>query len=366
MNLHEYQAKSIFKEYGLPVPLGMACKSVADVGEAFSTMPNGKCVVKCQAHAGGRGKAGGVKVVTSAMDAESFASNWLGKRIVTFQTGPKGQPVSCILVEACSDIARELYVGATIDRSRSRIVFMASTEGGMEIEKVAQETPEKIFKVEIDPISGAQPFQARALAFKLGLNADQIKQFTKIFLSMNKMFIEKDLSLLEVNPLVVTNEGNIVCLDAKINIDSNALYRHKDLASMADPSQEDPREARAEAVNLNYVALDGNIGCMVNGAGLAMGTMDIIKTFGGNPALTETSLFLPNNIPLVTVQEYVLIYNGAPTANTVSPTLASLLLPISAIVKSLSVFKDKTAISEYASLPTTVTFSSVLSVNTTF
>lgn len=284
MNLHEYQAKSIFKEYGLPIPQGVVCATVAEVGSAFSTMPEGRCVVKCQAHAGGRGKAGGVKVVTSAAEAEAFASNWLGKRIVTFQTGANGQPVNHILVEECSNVSRELYVGAIIDRSKSRIVFMASTEGGMDIEKVARETPEKIFKVEIDPISGAQPFQARALAFKLGLNAEQLKQFVKIFMGMNKMFLEKDLSLLEVNPMVVTTEGNIVCLDAKINIDSNALYRHKDLAAMADPSQEDPREARAEAVNLNYVALEGNIGCMVNGAGLAMGTMDIIKTFGGSPA----------------------------------------------------------------------------------
>lgn len=284
MNLHEYQAKLILKNCGLPVPTGVACGTAEEVMTAFSSMPEGKCVVKCQAHAGGRGKAGGVKVVNSAEDAKAFAEKWLGQRIVTFQTGPKGQPVSKILVEECGDIAKELYLGATIDRSSARIVFIASTEGGMEIEKVAAETPEKIHKVAIDPIVGAQPFQARALAFKLGLEGDLMKQFTKIFLGMYKMFVSNDLSLLEVNPLVVTKDNQICCLDAKINIDSNALFRHKDLAAMEDLSQDDPREARATAANLSYVALEGNIGCMVNGAGLAMGTMDIIKTFGGEPA----------------------------------------------------------------------------------
>lgn len=284
MNLHEYQAKSILRDNGLPVPTGYACSTPEEVKEAFGKIPGGRAVVKCQAYAGGRGKAGGVKVVTSAQEAEAFAKKWLGNRIVTFQTGPHGQPVSKILVEECSNTQRELYLGATIDRSRARIVFMASTEGGTEIEKVAAETPEKIFKAVIDPISGAQPFQGRALAFSLGLEGDLQKQFVKIFLGMNKLFVEKDLSLLEINPLVVTTDNKIVCLDAKLNIDSNALYRHKDLVAMADPSQEDPREARADAVNLNYVALEGNIGCMVNGAGLAMGTMDIIKTFGGDPA----------------------------------------------------------------------------------
>ncbi len=284
MNLHEYQAKAIFKEFGLAVPKGIVCATADEVREAFLAMPGSKAVVKCQAHAGGRGKAGGVKVVTTAADAIAFANKWLGKRLVTFQTGDQGQIVNHILVEECGSIARELYLGATIDRAKARIVFMASTEGGTEIEKVAQETPEKIFKVEVDPICGALPFQARALGFKLGLTADQIKQFTKLYLNMYKMFKTDDLSLLEVNPLVVTTEGNLVCLDAKINIDSNALYRHKDLLALNDPTQEDPREALAASVGLSYVALDGNIGCMVNGAGLAMGTMDIIKTFGGNPA----------------------------------------------------------------------------------
>ncbi|MDD6177737.1 MAG: ADP-forming succinate--CoA ligase subunit beta [Succinivibrio sp.] len=284
MNLHEYQAKAIFRNYGLPVPNGIVCATIDEVVDAFAKMPNSKAVLKCQAHAGGRGKAGGVKVVSSVEEAKAFAQKWLGNKLVTFQTGPKGQLVNHILVEECGSIAKELYIGATIDRSRARIVFMASTEGGTEIEKVAQETPEKIFKEVIEPICGAQPFQAKSLGFKLGLNADQIKQFTKLFLNMYKMFKENDLSLLEVNPLVITTEGNLVCLDAKINIDSNALYRHKDLAALDDLTQIDAREAKATSVGLNYVALDGNIGCMVNGAGLAMGTMDIIKTFGGEPA----------------------------------------------------------------------------------
>lgn len=284
MNLHEYQAKAIFKEFGLAVPNGIVCSNVDQVKEAFLKMPNSRAVVKCQVHAGGRGKAGGVMVVDNADDAMMFAKKWLGNKIVTFQTGAEGQIVNHILVEECSSICREFYLGATIDRSKSRIVFMASTEGGTEIEKVAEQTPEKIFKVEIEPICGAQPYQARSLGFDLGLNAEQIKQFTKLFMNMYKMFVSNDLSLLEVNPLVITTDGNLLCLDAKINIDSNALYRHKDLASLNDLTQEDPREALAESVGLNYVALDGNIGCMVNGAGLAMGTMDIIKTFGGEPA----------------------------------------------------------------------------------
>ncbi len=227
MNLHEYQAKSILRAAGLPVPNGEACSNSEEVVAAFNKMPGGKAVVKVQAYAGGRGKAGGVKVVDNATDAKAFADKWLGNRIVTFQTKAEGQPVSKILVEECGSVARELYLGATIDRSSARIVFMASTEGGTEIEKVAAETPEKIFKAVIDPIAGAQPFQARALAFKLGLTGDLMKQFTKIFLGMNKLFVEKDLSLLEINPLVVTTDNNIVCLDAKLNIDSNALYRHK-------------------------------------------------------------------------------------------------------------------------------------------
>ncbi|OCA64904.1 ADP-forming succinate--CoA ligase subunit beta, partial [Aeromonas hydrophila] len=208
----------------------------------------------------------------------------LGKNLVTYQTDANGQPVTKILVENCTDIAEELYLGAVVDRTTRRIVFMASTEGGVEIEKVAEETPEKILKAEIDPLVGAQPYQARELAFKLGLNPTQIKQFTKIFLGLAKMFADKDFALLEINPLVITDEGNLHCLDGKINIDANAVYRHPDLQAMHDPSQEDEREAHAAKFELNYVALDGNIGCMVNGAGLAMGTMDIVNLSGGKPA----------------------------------------------------------------------------------
>jgi len=243
-----------------------------------------KWVVKAQVHAGGRGKAGGVKLVNSPEEAAEFAKKWLGKNLVTFQTDEHGQPVSKILVETCTDIATELYLGAVVDRTTRRIVFMASTEGGVEIEKVAEETPEKILKAEIDPLVGAQPYQGRDLAFKLGLEGKLVGQFTKIFLGLAKLFEEKDLALLEINPLVITEDGDLHCLDAKINLDSNALYRHPDLVAMRDPSQEDAREAEAAEWELNYVALDGNIGCMVNGAGLAMGTMDIVNLNGGKPA----------------------------------------------------------------------------------
>ncbi len=283
MNLHEYQGKQLFKQYGLPVSEGYACDTPEEVAEAISKIPGDMWVVKTQVHAGGRGKAGGVKLVKSVDEAKEFAANWLGKNLVTFQTDEKGQPVSKILVESCTDIANELYLGAVVDRATRRIVFMASTEGGVEIETVAEETPEKILKAEIDPLVGAQPYQARELAFKLGLQGDQIKQFTKIFLGLAQLFVDKDLALIEINPLVITDEGNLHCLDAKLGIDSNALYRHKDLQAMRDPSQEDARESEAAEWELNYVALDGNIGCMVNGAGLAMGTMDIVNLHGGSP-----------------------------------------------------------------------------------
>ena len=284
MNLHEYQGKQIFAQYGLPVSKGFACDTPDEVVARLKEIGGSEWVVKAQVHAGGRGKAGGVKLVKSAEEAKVFAEKWLGQRLVTYQTDERGQPVSKILVEACTDIAQELYLGAVLDRASRRVVFMASTEGGMEIEKVAHETPEKILKAEIDPLVGAQPYQARDIAFKLGLNSEQIKQFTKIFLGLAKLFVEKDLSLLEVNPLVITSAGNLHCLDAKINIDGSAVYRHPDLKAMEDPSQEDERERRAAEWDLNYVALDGNIGCMVNGAGLAMATMDIIKLKGGAPA----------------------------------------------------------------------------------
>jgi succinyl-CoA synthetase beta subunit len=284
MNLHEYQGKQLFAQYGLPVSKGFACDTPEEVVAKMKEMGGSEWVVKAQVHAGGRGKAGGVKLVKSADEAAAFAKKWLGQRLVTYQTDEDGQPVSKILVESCTDIAQELYLGAVLDRATRRIVFMASTEGGVEIEKVAHETPEKILKAGIDPLVGAQPYQAREIGFKLGLNAEQIKQFTKIFLGLAKLFEENDLSLLEVNPLVITKEGNLHCLDAKINLDGSALYRQPKLKAMEDPSQEDERERRAAEWELNYVALDGNIGCMVNGAGLAMATMDIIKLKGGAPA----------------------------------------------------------------------------------
>lgn len=284
MNLHEYQAKQLFAQYGLPVSLGVVATSAQEAEAATSSIPGNAWVVKAQVHAGGRGKAGGVKVVSDKSEVKAFAEHWLGKNLVTYQTDANGQPVNQILVEACTDIDKELYLGAVVDRASRRVVFMASTEGGVEIEKVAHETPEKILKAEIDPLTGAQPYQAREIAFKLGLKDKQIGQFTKIFLGLSKLFFEKDLALIEVNPLVITTDGDLHCLDAKINVDSNALYAHKDLQEMHDPSQEDAREAAAAKWDLNYVALDGNIGCMVNGAGLAMGTMDIIKLHGGDPA----------------------------------------------------------------------------------
>ncbi|AAV82339.1 ADP-forming succinate--CoA ligase subunit beta [Idiomarina loihiensis] len=284
MNLHEYQGKQLFKEFGLPVSEGYACDTADEAVEAAKRIGGDIWVVKCQVHAGGRGKAGGVKLVKSLDDVRAFAEQWLGKNLVTFQTDEKGQPVAKILVESCTDIADELYLGAVVDRASRKIVFMASTEGGVEIETVAEETPEKILKAEIDPTVGAQPYQGRELGFKLGLTPDQVKQFTKVFMGLAKMFEQYDLALLEINPLVITDEGNVHCLDAKVGIDSNALYRQPKIREMHDPSQDDAREAEAAKWELNYVALDGNIGCMVNGAGLAMGTMDIVKLSGGEPA----------------------------------------------------------------------------------
>jgi succinyl-CoA synthetase beta subunit len=284
MNLHEYQGKQLFAQYGLPVSKGHAVDSPHAAVEAADLIGGERWVVKAQVHAGGRGKAGGVKLVNSKDEIVEFAKHWLGRNLVTYQTDANGQPVSRILVEALTDIADELYLGAVVDRASRRIVFMASTEGGVEIEKVAHETPEKILKATIDPLVGAQPYQGRELAFRLGLQGEQIKQFVKIFLGLAKMFEEKDLALIEINPLVVTTEGNLHCLDAKVGVDGNALYRQPALSAMHDPSQEDERESHAAQWELNYVALDGNIGCMVNGAGLAMGTMDIVQIHGGSPA----------------------------------------------------------------------------------
>ena len=284
MNLHEYQAKQLYADYGIAAPRGEVADSPKAAQAAAGRIPGTRWVVKAQVHAGGRGKAGGVKLVDSPDAVAQAAEAMLGKNLVTYQTTAEGQPVHSVLVEEVSQIARELYLGAVIDRASQRVVFMASTEGGVEIEKVAAETPEKILTTAIDPTVGLQPYQCRQFAFGLGLSGDQIKQFTTLMTGMARMFVECDLSLLEVNPLVVTGDGRLVCLDGKINIDDNALYRQPRLAAMRDPSQEDAKENRAREHDISYVALDGNIGCMVNGAGLAMATMDIIKLHGGNPA----------------------------------------------------------------------------------
>ena len=284
MNLHEYQAKQLFAEYGLPVSRGIAVDSGDEAVQAAKEIGGDRWVVKAQVHAGGRGKAGGVKLFSDFDEIKSFADGLIGTNLVTFQTDENGQPVSKIFVESCTDIDRELYLGAVIDRSTRRIVFMASTEGGVEIEKVAEETPELILQATIDPHVGGQAYQGRELAFKLGLSGPQVNQFAQVFVGLARMFEERDLSLIEINPLVVTTEGNIHCLDAKVSLDNNALYRQKAMAALNDPSQEDEREAHAAQFGLNYVALEGNIGCMVNGAGLAMGTMDLVKLAGGQPA----------------------------------------------------------------------------------
>ena len=284
MNLHEYQAKQLFAEYGLPVSRGIAVDSGDEAVQAAKDIGGDRWVVKAQVHAGGRGKAGGVKLFSDFDEIKSFADGLIGTNLVTFQTDENGQPVSKIFVESCTDIDRELYLGAVIDRSTRRIVFMASTEGGVEIEKVAEETPELILQATIDPRVGGQAYQGRELAFKLGLSGPQVNQFAQVFVGLARMFEERDLSLIEINPLVVTTEGNIHCLDAKVSLDNNALYRQKAMAALNDPSQEDEREAHAAQFGLNYVALEGNIGCMVNGAGLAMGTMDLVKLAGGQPA----------------------------------------------------------------------------------
>jgi succinyl-CoA synthetase beta subunit len=284
MNLHEYQSKQVFREYGLPVPNNRVVQSSADAAAAANSLEGDRWVVKAQVHAGGRGKAGGVKLVDDIKMLTHTVGDMIGSRLVTIQTGEDGQPVNHVLIEETCDIARELYVGAVIDRASRRVVLMASTEGGVEIEKVAAETPEKILKTTINPLTGLQPYQGRELAFGLGLEGDQIKQFGRLLAGLARMFVEKDLSLVEINPLVVTSGGDLICLDAKINIDDNALYRQPALLEMRDTSQEDERENRAKEWDLNYISLDGDIGCMVNGAGLAMATMDLIKLCGGEPA----------------------------------------------------------------------------------
>jgi len=284
MNLHEYQGKALFAEYNLPVSKGVVIFEPEEALKACRDIGGTKWVVKAQVHAGGRGKAGGVKLVDTPDDAINFARSWLGKKLITYQTDTNGQLVNSILVEECTDIDQELYLSAVIDRDSQRIVFIGSSEGGVNIEEVAENTPDKIIYESIDPLCGAQPFQARKIAKILNLNNTQTRQFVPMLQNLTKLFIEKDLALLEINPLVITSGGNLHCLDAKVSIDSNAIYRQPEIAEMHDSSQEDPREAEAARNDLSYVSLDGNIGCMVNGAGLAMGTMDTIKYYGGNPA----------------------------------------------------------------------------------
>ncbi|ABE73898.1 MULTISPECIES: ADP-forming succinate--CoA ligase subunit beta [Psychrobacter] len=285
MNLHEYQAKELLKSYGLPIQEGIIAYSGDEAAAAFDKTPTDIAVIKAQVHAGGRGKAGGVKLVKTREEAKQVTDELIGKNLVTYQTDAAGQPVNFVLVaEDMYPVQTELYLGAVVDRSSRRVTFMASTEGGVEIEKVAEETPEKIFKVNIDPLVGLLPFQAREVAFKLGLEGKQINQFVKLMSGAYQAFVENDIDLLEINPLAVRENGEIVCVDGKIGIDSNALYRLPKIAALQDKSQENERELKAAEFDLNYVALEGNIGCMVNGAGLAMATMDIIKLYGGKPA----------------------------------------------------------------------------------
>ena len=284
MNLHEYQAKQLFREYEIPVSNGLVANSINEAEEKALSLGVDKWVVKAQVHAGGRGKAGGVEIVDNIQAVKDFCKKWIGENLITFQTDENGQPVNEILIETCTDIDKELYLGAVIDRASQRLVVMASTEGGVNIEEVAEATPEKIFKAEIDPISGPKDTQSKDLSLSLGLNEKQSSQFRNIFNGLVKLFLDKDLSLVEVNPLVITKSGDLICLDAKINVDSNALFRQEKIEQLRDFSQEDSREAKASEWDLSYVALDGSIGCMVNGAGLAMGTMDIIKLQGGEPA----------------------------------------------------------------------------------
>ena len=285
MNLHEYQAKQLFAAYGIPVPNGRVAKSADEAVTAAQTLGGSLWVVKAQVHAGGRGKAGGVKLCRSLDEVRSAAESMLGRRLVTHQTGPEGLPIHLLWIETGSDIARELYLSALVDRARERLVFMASSAGGMEIEEVAAHAPEKIFRVWVHPATGVQPYQVRELAFGLGLvRKEQQAVFGKIVSGLYRLFMEKDASLVEINPLIVTTDERVLALDAKLNLDDNALYRQPELAAMRDVSQEDPRESEARQHELNYVSLDGNIACMVNGAGLAMATMDIIKLHGGAPA----------------------------------------------------------------------------------
>ena len=284
MKIHEYQGKELFRNAGVPVPNGFPAFSVEEAVEVYKKLETNKVVVKAQIHAGGRGKGGGVKLAIGSEEVQKYANDIFGMDLITHQTGPEGKCVQRLLIEEASDIARELYAGIVLDRSSGKFVFMVSSEGGVEIEKVATESPERIIKEWIEPNKDFRPFQARKLAFALGLTGMQIKHAVKTFLSLWEFFKSYDCSLMEINPLVVTNSDEIIALDSKINFDDNALYRHKDIQEMRDLSEEEPSEIEADSFNLNYIKLDGNVGCMVNGAGLAMGTMDIIKLYGGEPA----------------------------------------------------------------------------------
>ena len=284
MNLHEYQAKALFAEYGIPIPEGRPAHSVKEAVRQAADLGGNKWVVKAQVHAGGRGKAGGVKLVNGKQELEDAVRKLIGTRLVTKQSGPDGKPVNCVLVQTVSDIDSELYLGMLVDRGRRRVAVMASRAGGVDIEEVAATRPEKLFTFVVDPIMGLQDYQCRRLGFSLNLNSEQRKQFGAILKNMYRLFLDKDLSLVEVNPLIITTEGKLEALDAKVAIDDNALYRQATLEEWRDPTQDDEKENKAKLFDLNYVALDGTIACMVNGAGLAMATMDIIKLHGGEPA----------------------------------------------------------------------------------
>ncbi|HEU4627307.1 MAG TPA: ADP-forming succinate--CoA ligase subunit beta [Steroidobacteraceae bacterium] len=284
MNLHEYQAKDVFRTFGIPVPAGRVAASADEAVAAAEALGGSVWVVKAQVHAGGRGKAGGVKVARDLDSVRAAAAGMLGQRLVTKQTGEEGLPIGKVYVESGSDIEREIYLSLTLNREKGRIAVIASAAGGMDIEEVAAHTPEKILTVNVDPAAGLQPYQCRKLAFGLGLTGKQIGELQSILMGLYKLYLEKDASLVEVNPLIVTKDGKLLALDAKINIDANALFRQPELAKLRDPSQEDPMERRASEHDLNYVSLDGDIACMVNGAGLAMATMDLIKLHGGQPA----------------------------------------------------------------------------------
>ncbi len=284
MNLHEYQAKQLLSQYGVPILKGVAAKSVAEVEAAAKTLGGAGWVIKAQVHAGGRGKAGGVKLVKSVNELKAAALGYFGTRLVTHQTDAKGLPINTVLIESLCDIEKELYVSLLVDRASERIVVMASAMGGMDIEEVAANQPEALIKVVVDPAVGLMPYQCRQISFGIGLPGEMAGQMTKLLMSLYKMFTEKDASMVEINPLVITKAGELLALDAKVGIDGSALYRQKHVAEMQDSSQEDPTEHEAEKHGLNYVTLDGEIGCMVNGAGLAMATMDLIKLHGGFPA----------------------------------------------------------------------------------